>query len=586
MRCLSIFLVVFFATNFSSATTPPAPNEPDPCYRDKKAPHIKCPDDITVWMDCDEECVEVDCWDAKAWDNCDDHPKIYFDVDRDYCFQEGTTEIWAWAVDKSGNESDKCGFTVTVKQKRDKKAPYIKCPEDIYAYVDCDEKCVEVKFHEPKAWDDCDPYPKVWCEYESGECFKRGKTEVWCWAKDKSGNESKCYFNIIVKERPDEKPPHIECPKDIVLEIPCNSTPPCAKGFFDKPKAWDNCDPHPKVWCNYESGYCFPVGTTVVTCWAKDDSGNESKCSFNVTVKKVDVTPPVITCPYPNGLDLYVDCGLKCSRIMWWMDAMAKDDCDPNPKIWCEVGGRLIDRYYCFPLGATTVTCYAQDNAGNKSSCTYLINVFEKTDIKPPVITCPADIMVMADRVKMCGIANFSVSATDECSVPTVTCDFASGFCFPMGKTKVTCTAKDKAGNTSTCTFTVMVMGGADLVSDGNNYQESVLNKNGKAGKNTGNDVTNSTFNVPASQYITRKEFTIYPNPTNNYVNLELGQYQGKNVAVQVLNSVGQQMYITTLKQVADQPYKIDMQEYPSGMYLIKVMAEGIEPVSKKVMRH
>ncbi|MBA3261187.1 MAG: HYR domain-containing protein [Thermoleophilaceae bacterium] len=49
--------------------------------------------------------------------------------------------------------------------------------------------------------------------------------------------------------------------------------------------ATDNLDTSPDVTCNPPSGSTFPVGTTIVTCTATDDSGNKTTKSFNVVVR-------------------------------------------------------------------------------------------------------------------------------------------------------------------------------------------------------------------------------------------------------------------------------------------------------------
>ena len=276
---------------------------------------------------------------------------------------------------------------------------------------------------------------------------------------------------------------------------------------------------------------------------------------------------------------------------MSFTDPDVTDDCDPNPMQWCEVNGQRIDLFYCFPLGTTRVVCMAQDLAGNRSSCSFNVIVREKEDTQPPTIICPADIMATAARGTFGSIVNFAApTVRDNCDPrPTVTCNFPSNFCFPLGKTRVTCTVRDVSGNTATCTFTVMVMDMFDLVRVNNMSNEAAANKEGKAGKNgnfgTDNNASGMVINLPASQNLIRHDFSIFPNPTSGFVSLELAQYEGKNVAVQILNSVGQQMYNMKLNDVANQPYRINMEEYPTGIYLIKVMAEGVEPVAKKVMR-
>jgi hypothetical protein len=46
----------------------------------------------------------------------------------------------------------------------------------------------------------------------------------------------------------------------------------------------DDSDPAPNVVCVPPSGSFFPRGTTMVTCTAMDECGNESTCQFSVTV--------------------------------------------------------------------------------------------------------------------------------------------------------------------------------------------------------------------------------------------------------------------------------------------------------------
>ena len=98
-------------------------------------------------------------------------------------------------------------------------------------------------------------------------------------------------------------------------------------------------------------------------------------------------------------------------------------------------------------------------------------------------------------------------------------------------------------------------------------------------------EVTPTDLNLSSTQRLLRKEFAVYPNPTNGLVNLDLAQYDGKNVAVQVLNSVGQQVYNLPIKEVTNQTYSVDMQNYPTGIYLVKVTSNGVETISRKIMK-
>ena len=85
--------------------------------------------------------------------------------------------------------------------------------------------------------------------------------------------------------------------------------------------------------------------------------------------------------------------------------------------------------------------------------CTFNVLV---EDTEDPVVTCPADTTVTANSAGCSAIVTFSASVTDNCSA-TLSYSPASGSTF-SGTTPVTVTATDPAGNTSTCTFNVIVV--------------------------------------------------------------------------------------------------------------------------------
>jgi uncharacterized repeat protein (TIGR01451 family) len=74
-----------------------------------------------------------------------------------------------------------------------------------------------------------------------------------------------------------------------------------------------------------------------------------------------------------------------------------------------------------------------------------------------PAITCPANVTVVPATIgALCAIVNYTAPVvTDNCPGATVVCSPASGSCFPIGTTTVTCTATDTSGNTATCSFGV-----------------------------------------------------------------------------------------------------------------------------------
>lgn len=129
-----------------------------------------------------------------------------------------------------------------------------------------------------------------------------------------------------------------------------------------------------------------------------------------------------------------------------------------------------------FPVGVTTNTFRATDIAGNTSTCSFTVTV---VDNQAPALACPASIVRPTDP-NVC-TATFTPPAptfSDNCAVTSLTwvmtgattgSSAASGIntvpstAFGLtgttgqGITTITYTAKDAAGNTTVCSFTVTV---------------------------------------------------------------------------------------------------------------------------------
>jgi len=103
----------------------------------------------------------------------------------------------------------------------------------------------------------------------------------------------------------------------------------------------------------------------------------------------------------------------------------------------------------------TPVICTATDAAGNVSTCTFNVTV---KDTEPPMIACPADVVVNNDPGRCGAVVNYPAPvASDNCPGVSVVCNPPAGTFFPIGTTTVTCKATDASGNVSTCAFDVTV---------------------------------------------------------------------------------------------------------------------------------
>jgi hypothetical protein len=174
----------------------------------------------------------------------------------------------------------------------------------------------------------------------------------------------------------DTTPPTITCssnitanatsPNGAVVSYTAGAADPCGIASLD-------CVPPP--------GSTFLIGATTVTCRAIDTMGNSNSCSFTVTVVLGDTTPPVVTC----SSNITVNATSAAGAVVTYV-AVATD-----------AGG--IASFACvppsgstFPVGVTTVTCTAADNAGNSASCSFTVTV--QSGCQPPTAVISTELLV------------------------------------------------------------------------------------------------------------------------------------------------------------------------------------------------
>jgi len=90
------------------------------------------------------------------------------------------------------------------------------------------------------------------------------------------------------------------------------------------------------------------------------------------------------------------------------------------------------------------------DEGAGQATCT--------SDVIPPEIFCPQNIITQGTSTNCGVVVNFSISVNDNCPGWTAQCEPPSGTTFTAGTTTVTCTATDASNNTADCMFDVTVI--------------------------------------------------------------------------------------------------------------------------------
>ncbi len=101
----------------------------------------------------------------------------------------------------------------------------------------------------------------------------------------------------------DTTAPIIQCPANVVVTLPLNSTATSINVTYPAPTATDACG-SATVSTNKASGSLFSLGMTTVTATANDGRGNTSQCSFTVTVLNnfIGFFQPVDNAPVVNAV--------------------------------------------------------------------------------------------------------------------------------------------------------------------------------------------------------------------------------------------------------------------------------------------
>ncbi len=366
----------------------------------------------------------------------------------------GDYEVLFVAEDINGLK-DSCKFNISVF---DTLAPVITgcVVGGVVAFTPQDTCGAVVGWTLPTVTDECDIDLTLVSNVQPNTLFNIGSTVISYLATDGQGNTSTCTFTVVVI---DNKAPKFTtaCPKDTVVIADPGM---CSKAVsWVTPAAVDNCSgTSATVTSDQTSGDVFKVGFYTVTITAKDTVkpvANEATCSFNISV--LDKEAPVFTNGCPQDITIAADLG-KCSKNVNWVNPAATDNCSGNVIIFTSdsIRGQV------FLLGTHVVTITARDtaaNGGNAVSCSFKITVVDEE--APVIINCVKDTTITAPLGECEALFSWADPlAVDNCDNSiTFVSDSLKGGTYFSGSHLITVFAIDDAGMTSSCQFTLTVIG-------------------------------------------------------------------------------------------------------------------------------
>lgn len=82
-------------------------------------------------------------------------------------------------------------------------------------------------------------------------------------------------------------------------------------------------------------------------------------------------------------------------------------------------------------------------------------------------------------------------------------------------------------------------------------------------------------------QSLDKSCFAIFPNPSSDFVQLELKEYIGQSAVIEIRNEMGQPMTKKTVQSISRETTRFDVQNFPAGMYLISISVEQEKPMTQ-----
>jgi hypothetical protein len=357
------------------------------------------------------------------------------DVSSFGCSDLGVNNVVITAVDASGNTTTET-VVVTVE---DNIAPAV-VAQNATVYLDASGSAtIAVGDVHDSSSDNCGVATTT-IDVSSFDCTNVGTNSVVVSATDASGNVGTATATVTVV---DTISPSLTVPTTALVAYASSSC--SATVNYTGVVTADNCGT-PVVTYDVASGSVFNVGTTTVTATSTDASGNTTVASFDVTV--LDTVSPTLA-NVPVTANITPD-PTACGATVTWVSPNAMDNCSATVSASATSGGY-------FGVGTHTVVFTATDASGNTTTDELIFTVSDVID--PVFASVQADTTVYASANMCEAVVNWlPMTATDNCSTPTVVTSVASGSSFGIGTTTVMVTASDTSGNSVSTSFDVTVL--------------------------------------------------------------------------------------------------------------------------------
>jgi len=404
----------------------------------------------------------------------------------------------------------------------------------------------------------------------SGSSFPIGTTEVCYEASTDCGDRDTCCFKVTLVKTPTTL--SVQCPADQSITLPPGATTGAVT--YAAPTTATNCPTAPTLTLltGLSSGSSFPLGTTEVCYEASTDCGDRDTCCFKVTLVK---TPTTLSVQCPANQSLTLPVGAVTMPVTYAAPTTATN-CPGTPTLKLLKG---LSSGSNFPVGITEVCYEASTACGDRDTCCFTVTVSEPSN--------PCDVKTLGCfrfelldiRLDSIGQRRYRIRVVNNCvsAVNYVAIQLPNGVVAPYPKEGSTYTAPNTGNKYAVRNpnfspfYSIRYEAVAGDLNNGESdiFEYALPQQSAPAYIHVGarlNDGTFSaahlnTFFCPVQPYATgslefrteaeatsqhsqlstlNSQLSVRPNPTSGPLLMDMGQWLGQQVQVQVLNAQGQ----------------------------------------------
>jgi surface protein len=488
----------------------------------------------------------------------------------------GNMVVRLYATDINNN-IDSCSFTVT---KVDNTPPSITCPATQTLVLDANCRATLPNYTGLAAVSDSCGVQSVTQSPAAGTLVSgAGNMVVRLFATDVNNNIDSCSFTVI---KVDNTPPTIQCFNQTVTFNGETAIPLNAGSLVD---TTDNCGVA-TIALSPTGISCEQVGQTVpVTVTVTDINGNPATCTSNITVTGL----PCGWSQQPDG----VNCA-NGNNIAY----------NPANGVWTATSTNC---FYASPF-TSDATAFAQRTLCGDGSVTAQVTDISGTALGWAGVVMRESNAAGAKKAQlMTNLSNFSRrefrTTTNGAAMPQ---QFPSqnrywlrlvraGSQFSMyvsanglawyfvGAQNIPMNACIQVGlvatnyqqnSTVTATF-------ANVGFTGSNVPPLA---GASTPLSTLEPATNASTPLSTNNEQRSTDFQVYPNPTSGELNVDLAQYVGRAVRLEVYSLTGQLLRFVEIDEVQTTVERLDLSGFASGLYLVKVKSDGLPDATRRIV--